>query len=50
MNNKLGFSGGVAARFQNNALTPLLALAAIRVARMVDELVRLRSKVVALDN
>jgi len=29
MNNKLGFSGGVAARFQNNALTPLLALAAM---------------------
>jgi len=28
MNNKLGFSGGVARRFQDNALTPLLALTA----------------------
>jgi multidrug efflux pump subunit AcrB len=28
MNEKLGFSGGVAKRFQNNALTPLLALTA----------------------
>ncbi len=29
MANRLGFSGGVAARFQDNALTPLLALAAM---------------------
>jgi multidrug efflux pump subunit AcrB len=29
MSNKLGFSGGVARRFQNNALTPLLALTAL---------------------
>jgi multidrug efflux pump subunit AcrB len=29
MSTKLGFSGGIAARFQDNALTPLLALAAM---------------------
>jgi len=29
MNTRLGFSGAVAARFQDNALTPLLALAAL---------------------
>ena len=29
MNSKLGFSGGVARRFQNNALTPLLAVTAL---------------------
>ena len=29
MTDKLGFSGGVARRFQNNALTPLLALTAL---------------------
>src|SRR5210317_136607 len=29
MNSKLGFSGGVARRFQNNALTPLLAITAL---------------------
>ena len=29
MNNSLGFSGGVARRFQNNALTPLLAITAL---------------------
>ena len=29
MTERLGFSGGVARRFQNNALTPLLALTAM---------------------
>jgi len=29
MNDKLGFSGGIARRFQDNALTPLLALTAL---------------------
>ena len=29
MNNKLGFSGSVAKHFQDNALTPLLAVAAL---------------------
>ncbi len=29
MSNRLGFSGNIAKRFQNNALTPLLALAAL---------------------
>ena len=29
MDNRLGFSGGVARRFQNNALTPLLAITAL---------------------
>ena len=29
MSDRFGFSGGVARRFQNNALTPLLALAAL---------------------
>jgi multidrug efflux pump subunit AcrB len=29
MKNKLGISGGLAARFQDNALTPLLALTAM---------------------
>ncbi|HSG89637.1 MAG TPA: hypothetical protein VLA56_10530, partial [Pseudomonadales bacterium] len=29
MANKLGFSGSIAARFQDNALTPLLAIAGL---------------------